>query len=967
MRLFAVLLAAIMSAVISVPALAAPTAEQTVRLEALKAAADAIDPAAETERNYAAWEAALAYAKSIYPYDHPEVVNVDAELAIPEYYRGDVEAAIARTERSVEALSLHLPEYRAALISSQNALVVFYMKTGRTADAVNMADAVLAQRRAQHTAAPDDPTAMKQLGAALLNAANAANEVGAYERSVSLIDEAVTIAPRLKGTVPGAIQWYAMRPIYLDRAGQPERAFRAALEAVEAGKAMLPERHQFQALLNNTLGGLAAKRGLLADAEAAQRRAVDIMQDVGPERQETYSYQATLAGTLIARGKPEEALALLESVIPPLEDQLGPEADNVLLAKRHLGEAHLAIGNLEAARTSARAVLDVHEAINEAAHRDRLAASSLLARIEERAGDPAAAYAAYHPAQEARRAVFPEENADRIAGEVRLGQLAAAAGVGDPRWALAAADRLAALRHELAASGQLAGESLAEIDEGLVWALEAALLTNDPQDVFTAAARLLPTRADRAVRAAALRMELGPAARAELRVVQDRREERLRLSRMYLSELANGASPARLAELNGRISALRADDADAVAAGLATEDALPTLTAVQNSLTSGEALLLAVPARDHTAIVLVQPDNVVVRASPLAACDVAVLVADARAALGVDGAARGVLANMPGSAAAFNFQPVSALHDALLGGNIAHALEDVRHLRIAASGALSRLPFAMLAPRPASGTLSDADWLIRHRSLSTVVSLSALPAAAGPAETRAGRVVAVGAPNFSGLTPGGQAVLLRSAGASRLEDLPPLPAAAAELAAIATAISARDTVLLTADGADEASVSAALTPPADVIAFATHGLLEGEIAGLSEPALALSPSAGGDGFLTASEIAALDMDAAWVILSACNTGGPDRTDAAGLTGLASSFLYAGARNLLVSHWQVADDVAADLTVPTVRGAVTGDRDAAEALRQAMLALIDSGDARKAHPALWAPFVHVGTGSRTYTR
>jgi CHAT domain-containing protein len=32
---------------------------------------------------------------------------------------------------------------------------------------------------------------------------------------------------------------------------------------------------------------------------------------------------------------------------------------------------------------------------------------------------------------------------------------------------------------------------------------------------------------------------------------------------------------------------------------------------------------------------------------------------------------------------------------------------------------------------------------------------------------------------------------------------------------------------------------------------------------------------------------------------------------------------------------------------------------AEALRRAMLALIDTGSARDAHPATWAPFVVVG--------
>ena len=36
---------------------------------------------------------------------------------------------------------------------------------------------------------------------------------------------------------------------------------------------------------------------------------------------------------------------------------------------------------------------------------------------------------------------------------------------------------------------------------------------------------------------------------------------------------------------------------------------------------------------------------------------------------------------------------------------------------------------------------------------------------------------------------------------------------------------------------------------------------------------------------------------------------------------------------------------------------------AEALRRAMLAQIDKGEAREAHPAFWAPFIVVGEGAR----
>lgn len=84
-----------------------------------------------------------------------------------------------------------------------------------------------------------------------------------------------------------------------------------------------------------------------------------------------------------------------------------------------------------------------------------------------------------------------------------------------------------------------------------------------------------------------------------------------------------------------------------------------------------------------------------------------------------------------------------------------------------------------------------------------------------------------------------------------------------------------------------------------VISFATHGLVTGELKGLPEPALVLTPPAEGtaadDGLLTASEIAQLDLRADWVVLSACKTAAGGEPGAEGLSGLAKAFFYAGSR------------------------------------------------------------------------
>lgn len=152
-----------------------------------------------------------------------------------------------------------------------------------------------------------------------------------------------------------------------------------------------------------------------------------------------------------------------------------------------------------------------------------------------------------------------------------------------------------------------------------------------------------------------------------------------------------------------------------------------------------------------------------------------------------------------------------------------------------------------------------------------------------------------------------------------------------------------------------------------VLHFATHGAVAGEIVGTAEAGLLLTPpkvaSEIDDGYLSASEVAALKLDADWVILSACNTAAGGAKGAEALSGLARAFIYAGARALLVSHWAV-DSAATVRLITAAVGATARDTGLgrAEALRRAMLTMINADDARQAHPSFWAPFVLVGEGS-----
>jgi CHAT domain-containing protein len=154
-----------------------------------------------------------------------------------------------------------------------------------------------------------------------------------------------------------------------------------------------------------------------------------------------------------------------------------------------------------------------------------------------------------------------------------------------------------------------------------------------------------------------------------------------------------------------------------------------------------------------------------------------------------------------------------------------------------------------------------------------------------------------------------------------------------------------------------------------IVFFGTHGLLPAAGDCLPEPALVTSLGAGdSDALLGVSEIFNLKLDADLVVLSACDTGGgasvSARTGVAGsgaaLDGLARAFIYAGARNLVVTHWQIPE-TSNQLVMTKVFRPGSGDQ--AEALRRAQLTLMD--DKAYSHPFYWAAFSLVGDGARPF--
>lgn len=138
-----------------------------------------------------------------------------------------------------------------------------------------------------------------------------------------------------------------------------------------------------------------------------------------------------------------------------------------------------------------------------------------------------------------------------------------------------------------------------------------------------------------------------------------------------------------------------------------------------------------------------------------------------------------------------------------------------------------------------------------------------------------------------------------------------------------------------------------LSPQAGVLHLAAHGLFRPEAPLLSSIRLA-------DRWLAVQDIYDLDLKAALVTLSACETGLGHDAGGDDLVGLVRGFLHAGAASLIVSLWTVDDESMTHLVTDFYTQWLAGNRKA-QALRQAQLALLEKYE----HPYYWAPLVLVG--------
>ncbi len=417
--------------------------------------------------------------------------------------------------------------------------------------------------------------------------------------------------------------------------------------------------------------------------------------------------------------------------------------------------------------------------------------------------------------------------------------------------------------------------------------------------------------------------------------------------------------------------------------------ATPRPAQLRTLLGAGEALLVVAPGEAATLVWLVRADGrSSFHASRLTASEIATRVGALRALLDPVSATAGPSATgagPQGSAQAPTAQPsqlpaqMHALYRELLGPQEA-LLADVRSLVVAASGPLASLPFAALVTRAPEANAPPA-WLVRRVAVTQLPSPSALLALRRVAQVQpaAKAMLGFGDPLFDlagaarsiprPATVGAAASVSRNATSYdaelglRYRDVPPLPETRTELLAVAAALGANpNTDLVMGAQATRRAVLEANLLDRRVVAFATHGLMPGELPGVSKPALAMAANADEreSPLLELDDVLGLRLNAQWVLLSACNTAAGEQGGAA-MSGLVRGFFFAGARSVLATHWAVDSESAAALSAATFKAQAGAGMSRAEGLRQAQLALIDGtlGAGRWAHPYHWAPYALFG--------
>jgi CHAT domain-containing protein len=515
-------------------------------------------------------------------------------------------------------------------------------------------------------------------------------------------------------------------------------------------------------------------------------------------------------------------------------------------------------------------------------------------------------------------------------------------------------------------------------------------------DVLDALTLLQTSETDDDIASAASRQKQIPGvSAAQLRQLQDLQQAARGAQRM-VSDLSRSADaePARMAALTAEANAtserlakyLAELQRSAPAVAQAFGGTVPSVADIQARLGAQDGLVSFVPVGEQTFALLVTKSGVEQRMLALSPAETKVLVKRVRDSVTFNDAVQ-----VP----AFDVEASKALHAKLFGW-ASRPLGSIKSLTVVTSGALGSVPFSLLLEPSASGTdYRSMPWLIKLMAVTHMPSIASWYAvSSNSTPVRSGSFIAWADPDFSGEAAAAAGTTrsvrkaVRSAEQRGLEVrpgqlpanlgamLPALPETKTEAQAVARALraSAQNDVVAgsraTRSSVISASESGALAQKG-VVMFATHGLAPAQVPGLFQPALAMArePGSTQPSLLQLDDVVGLRMNADWVLLSACNTASADRAGGDSMSGLARGFFFAGARSLLVTHWEVESESAAAITTKTMERYAANTRlTRAQALQQTAIELIEARQTPPdwAHPAFWSAYALVGDGRRSAT-
>ena len=300
---------------------------------------------------------------------------------------------------------------------------------------------------------------------------------------------------------------------------------------------------------------------------------------------------------------------------------------------------------------------------------------------------------------------------------------------------------------------------------------------------------------------------------------------------------------------------------------------------------------------------------------------------------------------------------------------VKNQLKGIRKIYVIPDGILNYLPFEALltkpVPKPAAVDFASLPYLIRDFDVSYHLSARLLTEQRRKAATSGQGGFAGMAPVFADQPAHSKPVYTASVERvtrSRMVDgerFAELKESENEIKGIVALFDAnkRPAKAFLRKAADESVLKSPEIGAYRFIHVATHGLINEDKPKLSGIIFAApDTNSAEDGVLYSGEVYNLKLNADLVVLSACESGLGQVAKGEGILGLTRGFMYAGAQNLLVSLWQVADKSTSDLMVSFYRN-VLKKQPYSAALRNAKLEMIKGK--KFAHPMEWSPFVLTG--------